>query len=107
MVRVEVPAAAVGAAARAKVLVPEPGEAMLVGEKVTVTPAGSPLMENVTAELKPLARAVVSVTGTAPPGATVALEELVERVNPGGGRTVRVNAWVLVVPPPTAPMLRL
>ena len=39
------PAAAAELADRVKLLVPLPGAAMLVGERVAVTPEGSPLME--------------------------------------------------------------
>ncbi len=41
--------------------VPEPGAAMDVGLKVTVTPEGSPLAESAIAELKPPETAVVTV----------------------------------------------
>jgi hypothetical protein len=71
-VRIEVPAAAVEAAANVKVLLPLPGEVILVGAKVAVTPVGSPLMDNVTAALNPFTRAVVNVMGIDPPGATLA-----------------------------------
>ena len=41
--------------------VPEPGAAMEVGLKVTVTPEGCPLAESAMAELKPPETAVVTV----------------------------------------------
>lgn len=41
--------------------VPEPGAAMLAGTNVAVTPAGAPLAESDTAELKPPETAVVTV----------------------------------------------
>ena len=50
---VYVPVAVVEATAIVIVEVPEPGAAMDVGLKVTVTPVGWPLADNATAELKP------------------------------------------------------
>lgn len=81
IVRVEVWAAAVEAAVSLSVLVPAPGEAMLVGVKVAVTPLGSPLMERATAALKPFPRAVVKLTVAEPPGTMVALVVLAVRAN--------------------------
>lgn len=100
---VDVPAAAEGVADNVKVLEPLPGEAMLVGAKVGVTPAGSPVMEKVTAELKPLAPVVVRVMGVELPWATLGVVRLAARVKVGGPVTVRLMGWSLVVPPPTAP----
>ena len=107
MVSVEVPAAAEEAADRVKVLLPLPGEAMLAGAKVAVRPAGSPLTDNVTAELNPVPAAVVIVSGVEAPGATLALVALDDSVKLALDCTVRLNARVLVVPPPTAPIVRL
>ena len=91
MVGVELLEDALAAAVRVKVVLPLPGEAMLVGAKVAVTPDGSPLMDNATAELKPFATVVVIVTGVEPPGATLPLVALDESVKLGAGETVRVT----------------
>ena len=53
IVIVDVPAAAVLLAVKVRVELPEPGAAMEVGLKAAVTPAGSPVAESDTAELKP------------------------------------------------------
>ena len=52
IVMVDVPAAAVLLAVKVKVELPEPGAAIDVGLNAAVTPAGSPLAESDTAELK-------------------------------------------------------
>jgi len=91
MVRVELPVEADEAAARVKVLEPLPGEAMLVGANVPVTPDGRPLTDNVTAELKPLAPVVVTVMGVEAPAATLGLLALAESVRLGAAETVRVR----------------
>jgi hypothetical protein len=62
-----------------------------VGAKVPVTPDGSPLIDNATAELNPLDAAVVIVIGVEEPTATLALLELVESERLGAGETVRVT----------------
>ena len=56
-----VPTATPEATARVMVNVPEPGAAMEVGLKLTVTPEGCPLAESAMAELKPPETAVVTV----------------------------------------------
>jgi hypothetical protein len=99
-VRVKAPGAAVEPADRVSVLVPAPGAAMLTGAKAAVTPVGTPVMDNPTAELKPLPRVVVNVTGIDPPGATLALVALDESVNVP--KTARLRVWVLVTPAPAA-----
>jgi hypothetical protein len=68
---VEVLAATVAAAERDKMALPPPGPAMLVGKKLAVTPVGTPLIDNATAELNLLTMAVVNVKRAEPPGATV------------------------------------
>ena len=105
-VKVEVPAATVEPATKVRVLLPAPGAAMLTGAKVAVTPAGTPLMENATAELNAFTFAVVKARDADPPGATVALVALDESVKLAVDCTVRLSARVLVVPPPTAPIVR-
>lgn len=59
-----------------KVLLPLPGAGMLVFVKLAVTPLGSPLIDKYTIELKPVPAVVVTVVGTAPPSATLALVAL-------------------------------
>src|SRR6478735_12279668 len=70
MVIVEVPAAAVLAAVKVRVELPEPGAVMEVGLKAAVTPEGSPLAESDTAELKPPEIVVETVVVLVPPCAT-------------------------------------
>jgi hypothetical protein len=106
-VSVAVLPAALEAAVRVSMLVPTPGEAMLVGVKMAVTPVGSPLMVKATAALKLFTFAVVSVTDEAAPGRRETLATLEDKVKLADPRTVRANDWVFVVPPPTAPMVRL
>ncbi len=88
-------------------LVPLPGDAILVGAKLPVTPVGSPLIDKATAEVNPFTRAVVNVAGIEPPGATLALVALGVSVKLAGGKTVRLNGTVLSAPPPTAPRVRV
>jgi hypothetical protein len=90
-VKVEFPGEALAVDVRFKVLLPLPGEAMLVGEKVAVTPEGSPLIDKATTELNPFAPAVVKAIVVEAPGAMLALVALVESVKPGAGGTVRVT----------------
>ena len=56
-----VPGVTLEATARVMVDVPAPGVAMEVGLNETVTPAGNPLAESATAELKPSETAVLTV----------------------------------------------
>lgn len=100
-VSVEVFTAAVDATFRVRVLLPFPGEAMLVGAKLAVTPAGSPLTESASAALNPLTAAPVTMMGVDPPRATVTLAPLSPSVNIGP-ITVRLSVCVLVNPPPVA-----
>lgn len=106
IVRVEVPAAAFDPAVSVNVLVPAPGEAIVAGAKLAVTPVGSPLIAKATAALNPFTRAVVKVIGVEAPAVRLALEAPGVRVKLGA-TIVRVKLWVLVVPPPTAPRVRL
>jgi hypothetical protein len=53
-VNVYTPGVAADVAAMFKVVLPEPGDAMVAGEKVAVTPVGIPDTVNATAELMPL-----------------------------------------------------
>ena len=97
-----VPTVAVEVADNFKVLLPEPGEAMLAGAKVAVTPFGRPLTEKATAEWKPFCAVVERVMDAALPAVTLALVALGDRVKVGGGLTVRLIVWVFVTPPPVA-----
>ncbi len=56
-----VPGASVAAEVKVRVLLPTPGEAMLGGEKLAVSPDGSPLTDRLTALPKPPAVDVVKV----------------------------------------------
>jgi hypothetical protein len=50
---------------------PEPGNAIVVEDKLTVTPAGAPETVNATADLNPWLPVTVVVKEPVPPGATV------------------------------------
>jgi hypothetical protein len=67
---VEVPAAAVLAAVKVSVELPEPGAAIDVGLNAAVTPVGSPVAERDTAELNPPETVVEIVLVPLPPAAT-------------------------------------
>ena len=67
-VRVEVPAIVPEAAVKVNLLLPLPGEAMLVGAKLAVTPFGSPPTDKAIAALNPFTPAVDKVKGIEPPG---------------------------------------
>src|SRR3954451_602148 len=70
MVMVDVPVAAVLLAVKVSVELPDPGAAIDVGLKLAVTPAGSPLAESDTAELKPPETVVETVVVFVPPCTT-------------------------------------
>ena len=70
MVIVDVPAVAVLLAVNVRVELPDPGAAIEVGLNAAVTPAGSPLAESDTAELKPPETVVETVVVFVPPCAT-------------------------------------
>lgn len=105
-VTVEVPAVAAEDVASVKALEPLPGAGMLAGAKLAVTPLGSPLIDNATAELNPFAKVVVSLIWVEPLGATLTLVALVVRVKPGVG-TPKLTVCVMVIPPPTAETVKL
>ena len=98
-VRVEVPVLAVDAAFKVSVLVPLPGEAMLVGANAAVTPLGRPLTDIVIADLNPFCRLVVAVTACEVPRGTVALASPSASVNVGP-TTVSASVCVSVMPAP-------
>lgn len=100
-VRVEVFTAAVDVAFKVKVLLPFPGDAMLVGTKFAVIPAGSPLTESAIADLNPFTAAPVTITGVDPLRATTTLAPPNVSVKVGP-ITVRPNVCVFVTPPPVA-----
>jgi GTP:adenosylcobinamide-phosphate guanylyltransferase len=54
--------------------------AMLVGEKAAVTPFGTPVIDNATAELNPLSFAMVTVVDPDPPDTTETLVGLAASV---------------------------
>ena len=70
---VDVPTVAVLLALKVSVELPEPGAAIDVGLKAAVTPAGSPLAESETAELKPPETVVEIELVPLPPAATETL----------------------------------
>ena len=100
-VSVEVFTPALDATFSVSVLLPPPGEAMLVGTKVAVTPLGAPLTDSATAALNPSTTAVVIVIGTEPPRATMTFAPPSAKVK-SGPITVRLSACVFVTPPPDA-----
>ena len=71
-----------------RVLAPLPGDAILAGVKLAVTPFGNPLTDNAIADLKPFTEAVVRVIGSEPPAAMLTLEAVDVSVKLGT-KTVR------------------
>ena len=96
------PATVVEATAIDAVELPEPGAAMDVGLKVTVTPVGWPLALSAIAELKPPETAVVMVEVPLPPCTTDTEVGEAESVNAGvpAAVTVSDSDAVCVRPPP-------
>ena len=78
---------------------PLPGDAVLAGAKLAVTPFGIPLTVNPTAAANPFAAAVVTVIGINPPRATTAFVPPSASVKLGP-MTVRLSVCVLLIPPP-------
>ena len=101
-VMVYVPVAVVEATARVAVDVPEPGAAMDVGLKLTVTPVGWPLAVSAIAELKPPETAVVMVELPLLPCVTDTEvgEAAIVKAGTGAEVTVRETVAVCVSPPP-------
>jgi hypothetical protein len=101
IVTVATPSVAVGDAENVTVLDPEPGAGTLAGEKLAVTPDGSPVAERVTAELNPPDAETVRLTGAVPVRTTLSVEGAAVSVRFGAGAvTVSVTVAVLVTPPP-------
>ena len=88
----------------AKVLVPLPGEAILVGAKVPVTPFGSPVTLSATGDLNPPETAVVKVMVVEFPAVTDELDALSVSVKVGIAM-VSVRVAVRVSPPPVPLMV--
>jgi len=82
--------------------VPEPGAAMDVGLKLTVTPEGWPVADKAIAELKPFSAAVVIVEVPELPLTTVIAvgDAVMVKLALAGAVTVRVTVDVCVTPPP-------
>jgi hypothetical protein len=87
------------AAVSVSVLLPLPGDAMLLGEKVAVTPFGSPLTESAIVDLNPLIELVFRTTAVELPEVTVALAEFAVSVK-DGTTIVKLSVCVCVSPPP-------
>ncbi len=97
---VDVSTAADGATAIVMVDVPEPGTAIGFGLKLTVTPLGWPVADNVIEELKPFNAVVVMLEVPDVCRATVtALGEALMLKSPAAV-TVRETVVVCVTPPP-------
>jgi hypothetical protein len=85
--------------------VPEPGAAMEVGLKLTVTPVGCPLADSATAELKPPETVVVMVELPLLPCTTETEVGEAASVNAGVAVAVTVSETVAVwVRPPPVPV---
>ena len=82
-VSVALVAVAVEDAVKVKVLAPPPGAAMLVGEKLAVTPLESPLIDNPTDELNPFTRPVARLRWAELPRPTLMLVALGDKVKLG------------------------
>ena len=99
------PSVAVVAALSVSVLDPFPGDAMLVGEKLAVTPLGNPVAESDTAPLNPPSVADVTVTLLGVPAVNVKLAALVLSEKLGAAT---VNATVLLrANPPPLPLIAI
>lgn len=105
-VKVHAPTVAVELAESLIVLDPLPGAATVAGEKLAVTPAGSPVTVKAMAELNAVPFAVVRVIEAVLPRARLALAALAASVNVGG-RMVRLKDTVLSAPAPAAPSVNV
>ena len=84
------------------VLLPEPGDLMLVGEKVAVIPEGLPLTLRLKADLKVVEVVVKTETVVLLPARIVAAPAEVAKVNVAGTLTIRFTAEEIVFPPELA-----
>jgi hypothetical protein len=98
-VSVETPASALEDALIVNVLVPLPGEAIVAGTRVAVTPFGCPLTESEIADLNPPSAAADTVIAVELPAVTDALAALSVSVK-FGATTATDSAAVRVRPPP-------
>jgi len=99
-VMVDVPAPTVEGTVMVTAEVPEPGAAIDVGLKATVTPEGWPLADSAIAELNPPETFVVMVDEPLLPWTTETEVGEAEMVKAGAALTVRVMVAVCVNPPP-------
>ena len=102
-VRVDVLPTALDAAFSVRRLDPLPGDAMLAGAKVAVTPLGIPVADSAIADLNPFSAAVETVTVVEPPAATVARAAVVAALTVKeklGAATVTAIEAVRERPPP-------
>ena len=84
------------------VAVPDPGAAIVVGLKLTVVPAGTPIADSATALLKLPLIVVVMDDVPCAPCTTLNAAGLAVAVKLGFEVTVRFTVVVRVMPPPTA-----
>lgn len=94
------PATALVAMLSLKLLAPLPGEAMLAGENVAVTPLGSPLIENAMADRNPPSALVARLRGVVLPVDAVSVEASARRLKLGLAATTRVIELERARPPP-------
>ncbi len=96
------PGAVVEATAMVTVELPEPGAAIDVGLKLTVTPAGWPVADKPTAELNPpeTATPIVEVPLLPRPTETDAGDPETVKSGTGAGFTVSMTVMVCITPPP-------
>ena len=94
------PTGAVEASFSVSVLLPLPGDAMLAGAKVAVTPLGRVVTDNPMADLNPFSAVVETVIGPEPFRATVIFAALVSSERVGAAITVTAMGEVRVSPPP-------
>jgi len=97
-----VPETAVDAAFSVNVLLPVPGDAMLAGANVAVTPFGRPLITSVTAAENPFTPDVETVSGIDPPRGTLTLVPATPSVK-FGPTTVSFTVLDALTPPPDPP----
>lgn len=102
IVTLYVPLARVEAAVNVSLVLPLPGEAIVAGAKLAVSPLGKPLTDKPTAALNPFTAPLDSVTALDPPCATLALPALLLKVKLGA--TTVTDTFVVAVTPAPAPL---